>query len=140
MNTYEYRCNKCKLDFELTQHFSDRKSTACPKCNTVEDIEWLMSIPAIVKVDVKTLGMLAEKNTRNQGHYARQEKEIIYQENRQKAKDKAFEESRRLRGMNPIDKSKLKTPFYKKNSKLTAEKAAKMTDKQKQKYIDTGEI
>jgi len=34
MPIYEYRCLKCKNDFEAMQKFSDEPITSCPKCGS----------------------------------------------------------------------------------------------------------
>ncbi len=33
MPTYEYRCSKCKHEFDLFQAMSDKPIKKCPKCN-----------------------------------------------------------------------------------------------------------
>lgn len=67
MPIYEYQCSntKCKHNFEIYQSIKDDKLVVCPQCNK-ETLYRIIFAPMMVSVgEVKTLGSLAEKNTRN---------------------------------------------------------------------------
>jgi putative FmdB family regulatory protein len=68
MPIYDYLCNDCDCEFEQSHGFG--KTPQPCKCGS-SDIEIVMNQApmAFVKGEPKTLGQLAESNTKNMGHY-----------------------------------------------------------------------
>lgn len=139
MNTYEYRCEDCG-DFEVHERFKKKPSATCPDCGKVTT-DRLMSAPSVINMGPKTLGTLAEKNTRNMGTYELQAKEQAQVERREKAEQHVIDEGNRL-GRKVVDKKKLKTPFWRKKNadKSHIKKLGKLNDKQKIDYINEGKL
>lgn len=70
MICYEYECTKCKDVFETRQSIKDKPLTKCEKCG--EDTLQRVIYPPSNFVDKtpRTVGTLAEQNTRkHKGHY-----------------------------------------------------------------------
>jgi len=63
MPIYEYRCENCREEFEVFQHYNDPAKKKCPECKKMK-LERLISEPLHVSVknDPKTLGHLAHRN------------------------------------------------------------------------------
>ena len=68
MPTYDYQCNTCGIEFEQFHGFKEEPSPC--KCGS-SDIKIVINQPPIgfVKGEAKTLGQLAEKNTKKMGRY-----------------------------------------------------------------------
>lgn len=68
MPTYSYICTKCNDEFEVTQSVKDSPLKKCPKCNR-RSLERQIFAPIVVSCrgEPKTLGQLAELNTKKQG-------------------------------------------------------------------------
>lgn len=66
MPTYEYKCNNCSLEFEIFQNLKDPVKRKCQSCGK-KSLERLISTCAGFVRDIKTLGQLAEKNTKRLG-------------------------------------------------------------------------
>lgn len=138
MNTYEYRCNNCQHEFETQQHFKDKPLTECPECKQNE-LERLMSIPSVISMGPQTLGGIADKNTAKMGKYQYEKKEKDFVDNQGKAKKRAIEEGLKLKGLTPIDTSKIKKPWYSKDAP-DPNKLANLTAKQKKDYVEKGTL
>ena len=66
MPVYEYRCNKCKTEFETLVR--GQKVPSCPACSS-EDLERLLSIPTVSSEGTRQLALKAAKARDNkQGH------------------------------------------------------------------------
>ena len=108
---YDYRCSLCEKEYsDVTQSIHDEPLTNCPHCGK----EGLQRVPcgglgAFVK-DSKTIGQIADKNWSSMGSYKRSE---IEAKNKDSLKAKEKKDHR---------------------SKLN-----QMTDKQRERYIITGE-
>lgn len=64
MPIYEYACRECEIAFDAFQKMSDKPLKTCPMCEK-DILVKLFSIPHIkVESDPKTIGELAERNTR----------------------------------------------------------------------------
>jgi len=87
----------------------------------------------------KTLGTLAEKKTDKMGKYARDKLIKESSEKREAAENEISRQSEKMGGK-PIKKKNKDAPWYRKNSKVSQKKIAKMTNEQKQKYILEGKI
>lgn len=113
MPTYDYACSYCGFLWEdVVQSINDTPKKKCPKCEhkTLDRVLYGGS-HAFVRGEVTTLGQLAEKNSKKMGKYGVEEKE---------AKKKA-----------ETDKGLAE---YKKEIK----QIGKMSESQKQRYIDNG--
>ncbi len=134
MITYEYICshNKCGHNLEIEQSIKDKPLITCPKCGK-QTLERVISggIEPIVKQEAKTLGQLAERNTKKMGKYELQEKRRLHNKSEKKARIRAIEES----GGTYVDKPAEHNPFY---GKPDYEKINKMTKRQKNKFILEG--
>ncbi len=62
MPVYEYRCNKCKTEFETLVR--GQKVPSCPACSS-EDLERLLSIPTVKSEGTKQLALKAAKKRDN---------------------------------------------------------------------------
>lgn len=66
MPVYEYKCDQCEYQFEIYQGIKDPVKRKCPECrkNALERL--LFPVMGQVK-EIRTLGQLAEKNTKMAG-------------------------------------------------------------------------
>lgn len=108
---YDYGCNNCGETLEdVKQSIHDEALIKCPSCGQ-DSLERVPygGLGAFVK-DAKTIGQIADKNWSNMGSYKRSEIEA---------------------------KNKTSTDANKKKEERKA--IAKMNDKQRERYIITGE-
>lgn len=64
MPLYEYACPDCELAFEMLQKMSDDVLKVCPFCSK-KTLTKLFSVPHIqIESEPKTIGELAERNTK----------------------------------------------------------------------------
>ena len=66
MPQYEYACSACQHQFEIYQGVKDPVKRKCPKCNKLGLERLIFPVMGQVK-SIKTLGQLAEKNTKRAG-------------------------------------------------------------------------
>lgn len=66
MPIYEYKCNNCNFEFELFQNLKDPVKRKCQSCGK-KSLERLISVCSGFVKEIKTLGQLAEKNTKMLG-------------------------------------------------------------------------
>ncbi len=65
MPIYEYACKDCEIAFDAIQSMKEAPLLECPMCERKTLIK-LFSVPnAIVQHDPKTIGELAERNSKN---------------------------------------------------------------------------
>lgn len=82
MVTRLYFCKDCGYEYEVVQPMMEELHKICPKCNG-SLFQDLTGVHTSIK-SYNTVGSLAEKNTRELGHYGREEKERqLAQENKQ---------------------------------------------------------
>lgn len=114
MPTYHYKCSNCPEDFEIFHSIKEPLWKVCPSCQNETLGVVLDSAPVIMnKGEIKTIGQLAEANSKKMG------KELL-----QKKMDQD--------GM--TDKINL----YEKKKEMR--KLANLTPEQKTKYIETGKV
>lgn len=113
MPLYDFECRECKYSEEIFQGYSDPGEKECPKCNHNSFRIVINSCPHVSVKQYNTIGSLADKNWNQMGHYEKESK---------MKKD----------GLNEI--------IEKKEKKKKQNKLANMTQKQKTKYIETGEL
>jgi putative FmdB family regulatory protein len=66
MPNYEYACSACEHQFEVYQGVKDPVKRKCPKCKKLRLERLIFPVMGQVK-SIKTLGQLAEKNTKKAG-------------------------------------------------------------------------
>ena len=66
MPQYEYACSACQHQFEIYQGVKDPVKRKCPKCNKLGLERLIFPVMGQVKT-IRTLGQLAEKNTKKAG-------------------------------------------------------------------------
>ena len=75
MPLYDFECKECKYYDEIKQAHDTPSILECPCCNKKTLRKVFINAPAIsVRGEANTIGQLADKNTRNMGHYEKQEK------------------------------------------------------------------
>lgn len=67
-----YKCDNCEHEFELVQGYKDKRKKKCPNCNR-KKLRQVFCEPYIAG-EIKSMGSLAEKNTREMGKYALEDK------------------------------------------------------------------
>lgn len=129
MPTYEFKCETCGYNFELTLRLSDEHPTICEECGA--PIHQVYYAPmARVLGDPKTVGSLAEQNSKKM---SQEEKAAL---DAQYKASKAEAASRLSPGMSLLEKPE--KPWYKKKSTTTTQEILKMNDGQKKRYIMEG--
>lgn len=111
MPTYIYRCEKCQVEFEATHSYKEKIN----ECQCGGLVSKVICPPIVASVkDIKTIGQLAEKNSKKMGKYKLSE-----------LRDKDIE-------------SKGGIEKVKRNERI--KKIGRMTAKQKVKYLEDGSI
>lgn len=143
MPNREYICDNCDHSYETWQPLHEKLHKKCPKCKKNKLYQNLLGIMGNVN-EPKTLGQLADLNTKKLGAYGlqereRREKEQANAEERQRAKV-ASEKT----GMNYVAKCDLPASKRKKLDKEVEKKIfsgdEKTQRKKIDKYINTGEV
>ena len=113
MPTYDYGCNHCGFLWEdVTQSINDAPKKKCPKCSKMTlDRILFGGIHVFTRGEATTLGQLAEHNTKKMGHYELQDKRA---------------------------KTKEETDAGLKRYNEEIKQIGKMSESQKQRYIDNG--
>lgn len=113
MPIYHYKCSNCPNDFETFHSIKEPLWKVCPKCKFETLSVVLDGAPDIINREIKTIGQLAEANSKKMG------KEQI---------QKKMEEDGSLQRA--------------KNQEKMAEvrKLANLTQEQKIRYIETGKM
>ena len=123
MITYRYLCNSCSNEYEIQQRIIEKPISLCPSCGQ-QSCERIIFEPYVIDLTPKTVGGLADKNTKKMGSYERDFRE------QKRIKDKEA-------AVNELTKN-AKKPFYHNKSEASTKEIRKMTEKQKQKYIIEG--
>jgi putative FmdB family regulatory protein len=105
MIEYEYECDNCSHSFSIRQSIKDDALSICPECNESTLYRVFHAPYVSVKGDVKTIGQLADKNTKNMGRYELEEKKAndinVNKEQREKR-----DLNRKINKMTPDQKTK----------------------------------
>lgn len=135
MPTYEYLCDNCHNNFEIMQSIKAEPVKVCDKCGSDTIHRVIFPTTVFCSKEPKTLGQLAEKNTKKMGRYELQEKRRAHKESEVAARNQASIETGLKLGHTPklididakpvIDKSEVN-------------KINKMTEKQVKDYINNG--
>lgn len=67
-----YKCDSCEYEFEIVQGYKDKRKKKCPSCNR-KKLRQVFCEPYIAG-EIRSMGSLAEKNTREMGKYALEDK------------------------------------------------------------------
>lgn len=98
MPRYDYECKKCEYQQEVFQNFSEEPLTKCPACKkkqfrrVISPDALCIQLKPTIK-DVKTVGQLAEQNSKKLGKYGVEDRD-----RERKAKSKVLRNK-----MNPVD-------------------------------------
>lgn len=109
---YDYACRECEYEFSIFQKMSEEPECICPACKNDSIRRVINSCPHTHVKNYDTIGKLADKNWRGMGHYEKED---------------------RLR------EDKVDELIAKKEKRQRANKIAKMTPEQQQKWIINGD-
>ena len=133
MPTYDFQCGKCGKVHEIFRRFSDglpekMKDMDDPCCHGNVKVSQLFSVPGVaVKAEARTLGQLAEKNSKNMG---KSKVEEISEKYRTKKKDAIMlKEGMSVDRKGPVDKKSMDR----------INKINNMSDTQKKRFIEKGQ-
>jgi putative FmdB family regulatory protein len=133
MPTYQYKCKSCEKEFEIFQHMYDTPILSCPTCDgkVFRIISFSFSV-----VTPRTLGGLADKNS---SAISDDQKEELARKNKTQKTESIYKEL--PKGMSrTTETARPEDCWYKEGQKVPSKKLARMSEKQKRKYIMTGEI
>jgi putative FmdB family regulatory protein len=89
MPTYEYKCNKCKHQFEQWQHMKEDALKVCPECFE-KSLSRVFGVPFVfVKQAPRSLQEQADANSKKFGREECEERELKSQEEYEKARKAA---------------------------------------------------
>jgi putative FmdB family regulatory protein len=130
MIEYDYRCKseECGLEWSELQSIKDDSSRLCPFCTKETAQRVLYPFNLTVK-DIKTVGQLADKNTREMGIYERQAHEADLAE---KMKRKPYIGPHADRAVEVGKKTDIV------NDGVSDVKIRSMNNEQRKRYIETG--
>lgn len=113
MPTYDYECSDCQHQEEVFQRFSETPLSECPSCKQPSFRRVILHPPlAFIKGEARTVGQLADRNSKKLGRYEREDRE---EADNMKAHNEGREASALRRKIN------------------------KMTPDQQKKYIERGD-
>ena len=107
MPLYDFECKECKYYDEIRQAHDAPSILECPCCNKKALRKVFINAPAIsVRGEANTIGQLADKNTRNMGHYEKQEKAAKDNSGQNSEAQQRRNLNRKINGMTPKEKIK----------------------------------
>ena len=136
MITYTYKCDDCEVVFKTQQSIKDDAHSICPECNS-DTLHRVIQPPLMVmmKGEPKTLGALAEQNTKYMSQEQIRQKQEEYRTK--------VEISRTPSSLMPESKPDEPVPEIpaeiRKEMTKSSKDILKMTPQQQEKYIHTGE-
>lgn len=138
MPTYEYRCHKCKQDFEVEQSIRDCPLDKCVLCKS-KKIERLISSPYLIIHNENTVYSLAKKNEKELG---KEQIAIKAEQRKQDKKNKKDNLSKILKEVAPQAeiKTNAKLPWYNKDGTDLKKKFEGKSKRQIQKFINEGNL
>lgn len=133
MPEYNYECDSCNAVLEVKQSILDKPLVQCPLCPGTISRVILQAPMMFMQRDPKTLGHLAERNTKNMSKDELAEKRGIHKEQEVLARQQASKELGNKHGATPVpyDPSKGLT-------KSTYDKIQKMNSTERNNYIERG--
>jgi len=107
MPLYDFECKECKYYDEIRQAHDAPSIIHCPCCNKKSLRKVFINAPVIsVRGEANTIGQLADKNTRNMGHYEKQEKAAKDNSGQNSEAQQRRNLNRKINGMTPKEKIK----------------------------------
>jgi len=107
MPLYDFECKKCKYYDEIRQAYDAPSIIECPVCNEKSLRKIFINAPAIsVRGEANTIGQLADKNTKNMGHYEKQEKAAKDSSGQKSEAQQRRNLNRKINGMTAKEKIK----------------------------------
>lgn len=141
MIRYMYGCENCDLCFEIEESIKDQPLTECLECGGNLHRLIPRTFNFAVRQDPKTVGHLADRNTREMGRYELEERRVLDKLNKKAAKKAGQEElSKKLPpGASIVDSSQYKTPWWRPKTECADMSLNKLSPEKLEKYINTGE-
>jgi putative FmdB family regulatory protein len=139
MIIYGYGCETCDICFEIEQSIKDNPLTEC-ECGGRLHRLIPHTFNFAVQQDPKTVGHLADRNTKEMGRYELEERRIRDKVEREESRKAGREElAKRLpKGASLIDKSSYKTPWWRKGTTGPDMSLTKLSKEKVSKYIEEG--
>lgn len=136
MITYHYRCTLCQNEFEIQQSIKEDPLQQCHCCNQYR-LERVIhtGLHVSVRSEPKTVGQIADRNTKKMGKYEIEDKNKKYKDEEKAARQKLREHAESLGASVPDRPDEKPVPFY---GKSDHDKINRMTEKQKTKFILEG--
>jgi putative FmdB family regulatory protein len=113
MPTYHYKCSACESHFELRHSIKEPLVKKCPECHALAMEVVIEPFELTVKGEIKTIGQLAEKNSKAMG------KEQLAMKMEKDGVNKSIALSEKQKEVN---------------------KLGSLSNEQKVKYIETGKL
>lgn len=101
-----YICDNCDHTFDISQGFNDEKLKKCPECNENSLYQDLSGQYSFVIGEPKTVGQLAERNTKKMGRYELEAKMVADGIPERIEKRKKIEKINKISKMTPDQKRK----------------------------------
>lgn len=109
MPTYQYECQSCQYEFEIVQSMRDEELIECPSCKELKLMRVVTGGLGFFLDEPKTIGRLAEINTKKMGHYERDEK--LRRDDEAKASDPANKMKQKIKLANKTDTPEKATKY-----------------------------
>ncbi len=141
MAEYQFRCGDCQHEFTLCQSMHTPRPKSCPKCRKRKNFGAVIGIPIGVRGEPRTVGSLAEKNTKK---LSKEAHERIMTHGKSEGLSPAMRKRVEEKGGVPLAQKKPtgKAPWYRNGSVPGTEKSDKPIDlsgvKDMKKFIETG--
>jgi putative FmdB family regulatory protein len=137
MPLYEYACPDCEIAFDVFQKMSDSHLTKCPICEE-NTLRRLFSVPHVTVADnPKTVGQLAEYNTKRMSKDEHEEK----MEHKRHKRRQALRELSKKAGANLMETSDT-IPWWRDGKSFGSKYSEKPVDTSKyqniRKYVEEG--
>jgi hypothetical protein len=130
-----YQCANCEEIYsEIVERKDEKRRKKCPGCKKNKLDSYLSSAQGFVRQDATTIGQQADRNTKKMGTYEKEDKNLEQIEAMKKAKTEALKQSGKLPEGTIVPEFEHNPAVAKKRRKLQ-----NMDDKQKHKYLMTGE-
>lgn len=134
MPNYKYRCliEYCQNEFNVHQSIHSSPLRSCDLCGEESLERVIHAANAFVRGEAKTIGLLAERNTQALSSAQRNEREAIAEHQKREAKLELRKEL--------INSGMKDVPDVPDKIKPVDKRLAKLTDRQKERYLDSGKL
>ena len=107
MPLYDFECKNCKYYDEVKQAHDAPSILECPCCNKKTLRKVFINPPAVsIRGEPNTIAQLADKNTRNMGHYEKQDRAAKDIKKNDTEAEQRRSTNRKINGMTPKEKVK----------------------------------